>query len=217
MSDLKLVIGNRNYSSWSMRPWLAMKANGLAFEEEVIPLDTDDFAPAIARYNAAGRVPLLVDGETVVWDSLAIVEHLAERFPKGRHWWPAAGFLRAHARAAVAEMHSGFSHLRTSMPMDLKRDPKPLALDAASEADVRRVTTMWDEALRLSGGPFLYGDFSIADAFFAPVATRFHGYAVPVSEASQGYIRHIHDWPDFKAWKEAALQEPWGHSMTDAL
>lgn len=217
MASLKLIIGNRTYSSWSLRPWLAMKANGLEFEEELIPLDTPQFKATIASYGAAGRVPILIDGEVTVWDSLAIVEHLAERFPNGRHWWPRAGFLRAHARAAVAEMHSGFPRVRGNMPMNLRRTPAPVALDQATKDEIARIEHLWSEALRLSGGPFLYGDFSIADAFFAPVATRFRSYAVPLGETAETYVRHIHDWPDFRAWHEAALKEPWHNSATDAI
>lgn len=206
---MKLVIGNRNLSSWSLRPWLAMKANGLVFDEELVRLDTPEFAPAVARYGAAGRVPILVDGDVVVWDSLAIVEHLAGRFPEGRHWWPGDDALRAHARSAVAEMHSGFARVRATMPMNLARAPEPVGPDAATRTEIARIEQLWGEALRRSGGPFLYGDFSIADAFFAPVATRFRSYAVALQEApSADYVGRIHDWPDFRTWREAALREP---------
>lgn len=216
MSDLTLVIGNKNYSSWSLRPWLAMKANGLEFGEEIIPLNTPEFSSAIARYSGAGQVPVLLDGEITVWDSLAICEHLADRFPKGRHWWPQALHLRAHARAAVAEMHSGFSNVRKAMPMNLKRTPKPVPLNDAAKAEIARIESLWGEALGLSGGPFLYGDFSIADAFYAPIATRFQSYAVPLSALSARYVGQIHKWPDFLEWRDAGLKEPWSHD-SDAL
>jgi glutathione S-transferase len=217
MPSLKLIIGNRNYSSWSLRPWLAMKANGLDFDEELIPLDTPQFRVAIAGYGAAGRVPILIDGDLVIWDSLAILEHLAERFPKGRHWWPRVDFLRAHARAAVAEMHSGFARVRGAMPMNLKRDPSLAPLDDGTRAEVARIEHLWSEALRLSGGPFLYGDFSIADVFYAPVATRFRSYAVALGEPASAYVPQIHAWPDFAAWRAAAIRKVWSNSATDGL
>lgn len=207
MAAMKLVIGDRNLSSWSLRPWLAMKANGLVFEEETVRLDTPGFKGAVARYGAAGRVPILVDGDLVVWDSLAIVEHLAARFPEGRHWWPADEASRAHARSAVAEMHSGFARVRTSMPMNLARAPEPVPLDDATCAEIARICQLWREALRRSGGPFLYGGFGIADAVFAPVATRFRTYAVELGDAEAGYVDRIHDRPDFRTWREAALRE----------
>ncbi|GAK32957.1 glutathione S-transferase [Iodidimonas nitroreducens] len=211
MADLTLVIGNKNYSSWSLRPWLAMKANGLDFDEKLIVLDTEHFKDELARFGGAGRVPLLVDGDLVIWDSLAICDHLAERFPKGRHWWPRAGFLRAHARSAVAEMHSGFPAVRSEMPMNLKRTPKAIALSDQAQKEVARISTLWRDALTLSGGPFLYGDFSIADAFFAPVATRLRSYDVAVEPLVASYISHIHDWPDFQLWLKDAVQEIWVH------
>lgn len=139
MSDLTLIIGNKNYSSWSLRPWLAMKANGLTFNERLIVLDTPDFKAEISQFSAANRVPVLIDDEITIWDSLAICDHLAERFPKGRHWWPQAPFLRAHARSAVAEMHSGFAKIRAEMPMNLKRAPKAVALSDEAKAEVARV------------------------------------------------------------------------------
>lgn len=216
MADLTLIIGNKNYSSWSLRPWLAMKANGLDFAEEIIPLNVPEFGPAIARYSGAGQVPVLLDGDVTIWDSLAICEHLAERFPKGRHWWPQAPHLRAHARAAVAEMHSGFAAVRKAMPMNLKRSPKAVPLDDKAKAEIERIEALWAEALALSGGPFLYGDFSIADAFYAPIATRFRSYAVSLTALSERYVAHIHDWPDFLAWRDAGLKEPWCHD-SDAL
>lgn len=211
MSDLTLVVGNKNYSSWSLRPWLAMKANGLLFAEEVVPLNTPEFASTVARYGGAGQVPILRDGDITVWDSLAICEYLAERFPKGRCWWPQAVHLRGHARAAVAEMHAGFFNVRKAMPMNLKRTPRPVPLDAATKAEIARIEFLWAEALRLSGGPFLYGDFSIADAFYAPIATRFQSYAVPLTEASTRYVAQIHKRPDFLEWRDAGLKEPWSH------
>ncbi|MFQ5347843.1 MAG: glutathione S-transferase family protein [Rhodothalassiaceae bacterium] len=209
MSDMSLVIGNRNYSSWSLRPWLAMKANGLAFDELLIPLDTPEFPRQVAAYGAAGRVPILVDGGMTVWDSLAIVEHLAERFPDCPHWWPQQPGLRSHARAVVAEMHAGFAAVRSEMPMNLKRASGAVAVSPAARREVARIEAIWNEALAMSGGPWLYGDFSIADAFYAPVATRFRTYAVRLGEAAQAYVDRIHAHPDFATWYAAALEEPW--------
>ncbi|GGO05708.1 glutathione S-transferase [Iodidimonas muriae] len=216
MSELTLIIGNKNYSSWSLWPWLAMKANGLTFNERLIVLDTPDFKAEISQFSAANRVPVLIDDEITIWDSLAICDHLAERFPKGRHWWPQASFLRAHARSAVAEMHSGFAKVRAEMPMNLKRAPKAVALSDEAKAEVARVEALWDEALRLSGGPFLYGDYSIADAFFTPLATRLRSYDVELGKSAKRYVAHVHDWPDFQGWRAAALAEPWAHA-SDSL
>ena len=210
MPNLTLVFANRNYSSWSMRPWLAMKAAGIAFDEVLIPLDLSDTKARIAEYSPAGKMPVLLDGDCVVWESLAILEHLAERFPEAR-LWPADRVARAHARAITAEMHAGFMDLRRECPMNLWRPPEPRALSEGALRDVARIDAMWSEARARfgEGGPFLFGAFTAADAMYAPVAARLRTYSVPVSPHSAAYVEAIHALPAFQDWRRAALAEPW--------
>ena len=179
---LKLVIGNKNYSSWSMRPWLALRANDIAFDEVFIPLYTDDKADKdrILSFSHAGKVPALVDGDVTIWDSLAIIEYVAEKFPKagcGRK----TALRRAHARSISAEMHSGFMALRNECGMNLHRPVRAIALSDDARANVARVQQIWAECHARYGkqGPFLFGAFSGADAMFAPVVHRFLSYAIP--------------------------------------
>jgi glutathione S-transferase len=171
---LQLVIGNKNYSSWSFRPWLAMKVARIAFEETVIPLDAPDFKSRLTALSGAGKVPVLIEGDTRVWESLAILEYLAEKFPEAS-LWPRDAQARAHARAISAEMHAGFQALRRELPMNMRRPvkPHPLAVDAA--ADVARIEVIWSDCRRRfgQGGPFLHGAFGAADAMYAPVVSRF--------------------------------------------
>lgn len=205
---MKLVIGNRNYSSWSLRPWLLLTHAGIPFEEQVIPLDRPDTAPAIARVSGAGRVPVLVDGDLTVWDSLAICEYVAERHPE-KALWPRDASARAVARSAAAEMHSGFQALRTHCPMDFRASYAPSALPAEVEADVRRITALWTECRSRFGaaGPFLFGAFSVADAFYAPVVSRFRTYAIPVSGVAAGWAEAIWALPAMQRWLEGARAE----------
>jgi glutathione S-transferase len=210
---LHLIIGNKNYSSWSLRPWLAMKVAGIAFGETLISLDTPDFkakVSAVSGVNAAGRVPLLIDGDIRVWESLAILEYLAERFPQAR-LWPAQERARAHARAVAAEMHSGFLPLRRYLPMNLRRPVKPRVLDAAAAADVARIDAIWGQCRTQfgAGGAFLYGAFGAADAMYAPVVWRFHTYAVDVSDVARAYMSAVMALPASLEWREAARHEPW--------
>jgi glutathione S-transferase len=208
---LKLLIGNKNYSSWSLRPWLAMKVAGIGFEETLIALDAPDFkARVTALGGGAGRVPVLIDGDTRVWESLAILEYLAERFPPAG-LWPAQERARAHARAIAAEMHAGFAPLRRHLPMNVRRPVKARMLDAAAAADAARIDAIFS-ACRAQfgvGGPFLYGAFSAADAMYAPVVWRFHTYAVEVSPAVAAYMRAVLALPASIEWREAARREPW--------
>ena len=190
MSTLRLVMGNKNYSSWSVRPWLLMKQAGIPFEEEQIWLDSPDTVPCIAKYSPSGRVPVLIDGDIAVWDSLAICEYLAEKFPD-RGLWPAAAGARARARAIAAEMHSGFMALRESMPMNIRNRHPGAGRNAAVETDIARVSAIWSECVGASGGPFLFGDFGIADAMFAPVVFRFQTYGVVVRGSAQDYARSM--------------------------
>jgi glutathione S-transferase len=203
-----LIIGNKNYSSWSFRPWIAMKAVGIAFEERVISLNDPEFKRAIAPVSQNGKVPALDDDGVHVWESLAILEYLAEKFPHAG-LWPADTRARAHARAVAAEMHGGFAALRGECPMNFWRPVKRRELSADALADVARIDAMWSECRVRYGGPFLFGAFGAADAMYAPVVSRFHTYAVAVGERSRAYMDAIMALPAWREWKEAALKEPW--------
>ena len=203
-----LIIGNKNYSSWSFRPWIAMKAVGIAFEERVISLNDPEFKRAIAPVSQNGKVPALDDDGVHVWESLAILEYLAEKFPHAG-LWPADARARAHARAVAAEMHGGFAALRGECPMNFWRPVTRRELSADALADVARVDAMWSECRVRYGGPFLFGAFGAADAMYAPVVSRFHTYAVEVGERSRAYMDAVMALPAWREWKEAALKEPW--------
>jgi len=206
--SLKLIIGNKNYSSWSLRPWLAMTAFGIPFDEILIPLDAPDFKARVREHSPAGRVPVLVDGEAVVWESIAILEHLAERFPD-KPLWPEDPVARGHARSLATEMHGGFAALRAAAPMNLWRPIEPRALPEPALKDVRVLLRRWGETRARfgAGGDFLYGAFSAADAMYAPVATRLRTYAVELDDISAAYVEAVHSHPAFVAWKNAALEE----------
>jgi len=206
---LKLAIGNKNYSSWSMRPWLALRANDIAFEEIFIPLYTGDAdKQRILGVTRSGKVPALVDGDITVWDSLAIIEYLAERFPQAR-LWPEDRAGRAHARSISAEMHSGFMALRNECPMNLHRPIKPVALSDDARANIARVQQIWSECRQLHGksGPFLFGGFSGADAMFAPVVYRFHTYAIEVTPDVADYMATMMAHRAVQEWTRAGLAE----------
>jgi len=207
---LKLVIGNKNYSSWSMRPWLALRANGIAFEEIFIPLYTGEAADKerILSVSASGKVPALIDGDVTVWDSLAIIEYLAERFPEAR-LWPDDRAERAHARAICAEMHSGFLALRNECGMNLHRPIRAVALSQDAQANVARIQEIWTDCRERHGerGAFLFGAFGAADAMFAPVVHRFRTYAIPVAPKAQAYMETMMALPAFAEWTEAGLAE----------
>ncbi|MCK0210010.1 glutathione S-transferase family protein [Starkeya koreensis] len=205
---LRLIIGNKNYSSWSLRPWLALTGLGIPFEEILVPLDAPDFKQRVRAHSPAGKVPVLIDGEAVVWESIAILEHLAERFPD-KGVWPTDPAARAHARSVATEMHGGFGALRGAAPMNLWRPIEPLALSEPAAKDVRNIARRWGEARERfgAGGDFLYGAFSGADAMYAPVATRLRTYGVELDPVSAAYVEAIHAHPAFVAWKEAALKE----------
>lgn len=214
MTDLTLVIGNKAFSSWSLRPWLALRHSGLPFEEIVIPLRQPDTAARIAEHSPSGRVPCLRHGartgDRVVWDSLAICEYLAETFPEAA-LWPDDAHARAVARSVSAEMHGGFMALRTHMSMDLKAMRPGVGRNPESEADIARVTTLWRTARERFGadGPFLFGRFSIADAMYAPVVTRFITYGVALDDIGRAYAEAIMALPAMKEWVAAAKAEPW--------
>lgn len=207
---LKLLIGNKNYSSWSLRPWLALKAAGVPFDEEVLPIFTETFAAALDALGVPRKVPVLLDDGFPVWESLAIIEHIAERFPAAPVW-PSDAAARAEARAVSSEMHAGFHAVRQQLPMNLWRPPERRAVDARAEADITRITQIWRAARSRfgAGGEYLYGAFSAADAMFAPVAARFRTYAIPLDLVSSAYVAAIHAHPAFVAWRGAALAEPW--------
>ena len=207
---LKLVIGNKNYSSWSMRPWLALRANGIPFEEVFIPLYTDNKADKerILSFSRAGKVPTLVDGEVTVWDSLSIIEYLAERFPRAG-LWPEDRAARAHARSISAEMHSGFMALRNECGMNLHRPVRAVALSDDARDNVARIQAIWAEGYQRYGkqGPFLFGAFGGADAMFAPVVHRFRTYAIPVEGDARHYVDAMNLLPAFAEWTRDGLAE----------
>ena len=207
--SLKLVIGNKNYSSWSMRPWLAMRATHIAFEEIFIPLYTgQNDKNRILVFARSGKVPILIDGETTVWDSLAIIEYLAERFPDAR-LWPENRAERAHARSISAEMHSGFLSLRSECGMNLHRPVGAIKLSEDARADVARVQEIWTDCRARYGkrGPFLFGAFGAADAMFAPVVHRFRTYAIAVGAEARAYMDTMQGLPAFREWTQAGLAE----------
>jgi glutathione S-transferase len=209
--SLSLVVGNKNYSSWSLRAWLAMRQAALDFEEIRIKLDQPDTNATILVHTPSGRVPCLLDGDITVWDSLAICEYVNETYLDGA-LWPRSREARAHARALVAEMHSGFMPLRSHMSMDIRSrlpDKGRAALARADvAADVARIQAMWAGCLQRFGGPLLFGTFSIADAFFAPVVTRFATYAVPLSASLMSYANAVMALPAMQQWVAAAHAEP---------
>ena len=207
---LHLVIGNKNYSSWSLRPWLAMKVAGIAFQETVISLEAADFKARVQAISGAGKVPVLVDGDLRIWETLAILEYLAEKFPAAG-LWPRAAAARGHARAISSEMHAGFQPLRRLLPMNMWRPVLPRQLEPDAKADVARIDAIWTNCRARfgAGGPFLYGAFGAADAMYAPVVSRFHTYAVGVSAVAGDYMRAIMALPAWNEWRDAALREPW--------
>lgn len=211
---MKLLIGNKCYSSWSLRAWLMLSAKGLAFEERLIPLDEPGFKEAIFAEapGSGGTVPMLIDGEIAVWETLAIMEYLHERFPE-RGIWPADRAARAHARAIASEMHAGFFALRRACPMNLGKRFSARNRGADVAGDVARITALWREARARFGaageGPFLYGAFCAADAMFAPVVTRLDTYSIPVDPGSAAYMRAVLALPAYRTWLGAALAEPW--------
>jgi glutathione S-transferase len=204
---LTLYVGSKRYSSWSLRPYLALAHSGLPSEVTTFLLDREDTRPAIAKVSQSGRLPVLHHDDVVVWDSLAICEYLNELAPEAQ-LWPAHRALRARARAISAEMHAGFTALRTHMSMDLGTDKAGQGHVPDALADVRRVVAIWHEALAASGGPFLFGRFSIADAMFAPVTTRFTTYGVDLDATSRAYVDAIAALPAMQAWRRDAATEP---------
>jgi glutathione S-transferase len=209
MSALKLVVGNKNYSSWSMRPWVAMRAAQIAFDEVFIPLYTNVADKnRILSFTRSGKVPALIDGDTTVWDSLAIIEYLAERFPEAK-FWPDDRARRAQARSVSAEMHSGFLPLRKECSMNLRRPVRAVALSADARSDIERIQEIWTECRDRYDklGPFLFGPFTAADAMFAPVVHRFRTYAIQGPPQVQAYMETMMALPAFAEWTRDGLVE----------
>jgi len=207
---LKLILGNKNYSSWSFRPWIALKVAGIPFEEEVISLNADDFKARVGKVSGTGKVPALADGNVHVWESLAILEYVAEKFP-GAALWPTDPAARALARAVASEMHAGFVALRRHLPMNMWRPVMTRELTPEVFANVRRIEAIWTDCRNRhgNGGPFLFGAFGAADAMYAPMVSRFHTYAVEVNGSARSYMEAVLALPAWVEWRAAALQEPW--------
>jgi glutathione S-transferase len=208
MSDLLLIIGNKNYSSWSLRPWILMTQLGVPFKEHLIQLDTPEFKDEVAKFAPSGRVPVLRDGELTVWDSLAICEYIAEKTGKG---WPEDKRARAVARSVCAEMHSGFTNLRMEWPMNARARNRRTPITPGLEADIDRIEEIWIDCRRRFGasGPWLFGEYSIADAMYAPVVLRFNTYMAQVCETARWYIATALESPALQSWVRAAKEEPW--------
>ena len=212
---LKLVIGNKNYSSWSMRPWVLLKQAGIPFEEVKVRFDSfaagSTFKNTVNALTPSGKVPVLVDGDLVVWDTLAIAEYVAEQFPQ-LQLWPLDRAARARARSVCAEMHAGFTHLRSNCPMNIEASLADVGAliwrdKAAVRSDVARLVDMWQGLLAQHGGPLLFGNFTVADAYFAPVCMRLKTYALPVPPAISAYVARLCALPGVQAWMDEARAE----------
>ncbi|MCX7893259.1 MAG: glutathione S-transferase family protein [Burkholderiales bacterium] len=208
MSRPVLVIGNRNYSSWSLRPWVFMRHHGIDFEERRVSLYTEAGKAEIRALSPTGLVPVLIDGGLKVWDSLAILEYVAERHPQARGW-PEDVPARAVARSVSAEMHAGFRKLRARLPMNVRRSAPTRTWPAEVQDEIDRVIAIWQDCRARfgQGGPFLFGRFTIADAMYAPVVWRFATYSVPLPATAEAYVGAMHALPAMQAWREAAIAE----------
>jgi glutathione S-transferase len=207
---LTLVIGNKNYSSWSFRPWIALRTAAIPFQEVVIPLYEPGSKERILGFSPAGKVPVLIDGDVRVWESLAIMDYLAERLPQTQ-LWPNDRAARAHARAIAAEMHAGFAPLRRHCPMNMWRPVKARELLPEVAADVSRIEAIVTECRKRfgQGGPFLFGAFGAADAMYAPVVSRLHTYGIAIGPVAEAYKQAVMALPAWTEWRAAALKEPW--------
>jgi glutathione S-transferase len=209
MSQLHLIIGNKNYSSWSLRPWILLKQLGVPFRETLLALDEPGFKSEVGRYSPSGRVPVLLDGELAMWDSLAICEYVAEITGRG---WPSERAARAIARSICAEMHSGFTNLRVQWPMNARARNRRTPMTPSLEADIDRVDEIWSDCRRRfgkSGGPWLFGDYTIADAMYSPVVLRFNTYGAQLSEPARWYVATALESPALQEWVLAAKHEAW--------
>jgi glutathione S-transferase len=207
---LTLIIGNKNYSSWSLRPWIAMKVAGIAFDERLIPLYEPGSREQVLKFSPAGKVPVLIDGDVAVWESLAILEHLAEKFLQAG-LWPAEASARSHARVVANEMHGGFQALRKNCPMNLWLPVKQRPLPDDAMDNVRRIDALWSDCRARfgQGGAFLFGAFGAADAMYAPVVARLHSYGLDVSPIARAYMDAVMALPAWREWYDAAMKEPW--------
>jgi glutathione S-transferase len=212
MAKPVLVIGNKNYSSWSLRPYMVLAMAGIPFDEKLIRFGEPEFGIAVRKVSAAARVPVLLHNGNTVWDSLAIIEYLAETYPK-KLIWPKNKKARALARSAAAEMHSSFGAIRNACPMNLRRPVKlpPGGVSEAVQKDVTRIESLWAQCRKAhgKGGPFLFGKFTAADAMFTPVVARLDTFAIPVKPETQHYMRAVMETAAFQTWKMAALKETW--------
>ncbi len=207
---LRLIIGNKKYSSWSLRPWIAMSVAGIPFEERVIPFESEEFKREVGGVSGTGKVPVLIDGDIKIWESLAILEYLAEKFPAAG-LWPAEIAARAHARVVANEMHAGFQALRNHLPVNFARRVIKRELTPPVIADVQRIEALWADCRARFGksGPFLFGAFCAADAMYAPVVARFHTYDVDVGPQTRAYMAAIMALPAWQQWVAAGIKEPW--------
>ena len=209
MSEFHLIIGNKNFSSWSLRPWILMKRLGVQFRETIVPLDTPQFKDEIGRVSPTGRVPVLLHDGLTLWDSLAICEYVAEFTGRG---WPVQRSARAVARSVCAEMHSGFGNLRAQWPFNATARNRRTLMTPGLEADVERIEEIWNDCrsrFGKTGGPWLFGEYSIADAMYAPVALRFNTYGAPLTETARWYIAATLEDAGMQKWLLAARDEPW--------
>ncbi len=205
---MKLIIANKRYSSWSMRPWLLLKVKGIDFEEQLSVFDMATNHQHFWEFSPTKKVPVLQHDELTVWDSLAIMEYVADLYPE-KNLWPADLVARAHARSVAHEMHSGFMALRDQCPMNMCRQPGAIALTEDTLTDIKRIETLWADCMNRYQGPYLFGEFSIADAMYAPVVNRLQVYQIDISNTSQSYCETIKALPAWQAWDEAAQAEPW--------
>ncbi|MFM9973039.1 MAG: glutathione S-transferase family protein [Beijerinckiaceae bacterium] len=207
---MKLVIGNKNYSSWSLRPWIAMKQIGLSFEESVIPMTMANTRAEMLKHSPTGLVPTLIDGEVTIFETIAILEYLNDAYPEAG-LWPKPLAARAHARAISAEMHAGFAALRRDCPMNIRRAVKKHSVSPEAQRHVERIDALWSDARQRfgKGGDFLFGHFTNADAMYAPIINRFHVYDLPRSKTAQTYMDAMMALPAWKEWEKASNAESW--------
>ncbi len=208
MSALKLIIGNKKYSSWSMRPWIALKHHNIPFEEELSQFDHSTMHAHFWKFSPTKKVPVLINGDLTVWDSLAILEYVAELYPDAK-LWPEDQSARAHARCVSSEMHSGFPALRAECPMNMARKPGALILSEECQTDIRRIETLMHDCYAQYGGPFLFGEFTIADAMFAPVVNRVRTYELTEHPAVMRFCSAIESLSAWQQWAQEGADEPW--------
>ena len=205
---MKLIFANKNYSSWSLRPWLVLKHFNIPFDEDMVLLSGEGWQENLRKKSPSGKVPVLVDGDVVIPETIAIIEYLNDKYP-AKGIWPSNRVERALARSAAAEMHGGFSALRNEAPMNLKAShPGKVDPDLVA-ADLKRIERLWGELMSRSGGPYLFGSFTAADAMFAPVATRIRTYELAVTDLAMEYVEAIYALPAFQEWLAEAVKEPW--------